>query len=157
MSNTPRRRYLFQSRRRKSLWGNRDYMLLRSGQALSDIGGAISELAFPLLVLAVTHSAAQAGLVAALRALPTSFLGLLAGVLVDRWNRKWVMFACDAGRALVLVGIVVAFISGPLSIWQFAIMALLEGSLSVVFMLAKTTALPQIVATEQLIRGPLGL
>ena len=42
----------------KSLWRNRDYMLLWSGQALSDIGGAASELAFPLLVLAVTHSPA---------------------------------------------------------------------------------------------------
>ena len=36
----------------KTLWRNRDYMLLWSGQALSDIGGAVSELAFPLLVLA---------------------------------------------------------------------------------------------------------
>jgi MFS family permease len=133
-----------------SLWGNRDYMLLWSGQALSDIGGAVSELALPLLVLAVTHSAAQAGFIAALRALPASFLGLLAGMLVDRWNRKWVMFVCEVGRAFILASIVVAYVWGHLSIWQLAITALLEGSLSVVFMLAKTTVVPQIVAPEQL-------
>ena len=55
-----------------SLWRNGDFLLLSGGQALSDIGGAISELAFPLLALAVTHSAAQAGFMAALRALPGS-------------------------------------------------------------------------------------
>src|SRR5579884_1846362 len=77
--------------RPKSLWRNRDYMLLWSGQALSDIGGTVSELAFPLLVLAVTRSPAQAGFAAALRALPAMFFSLLAGVMVDRWNRKWVM------------------------------------------------------------------
>ncbi len=59
------KRQLSSSGQPKSLWRNRDYLLLWSGQALSDIGGAVSELAFPLLVLAVTHSPAQAGFVAA--------------------------------------------------------------------------------------------
>src|SRR5216683_6339681 len=77
---------LVSSGKPKSLLRNRDYMLLWSGQALSDIGGAVSELAFPLLVLAVTHSPAQAGFAAALRALPATFFSLFAGVLVDRWN-----------------------------------------------------------------------
>src|SRR5258705_13318726 len=86
----------------KSLWRNRDYLLLWGGQALSDIGGAVSELAYPLLVLAVTHSPAQAGLVAALRALPSTLFSLFAGVLVDRWDRRWVMLVCGIGRALSL-------------------------------------------------------
>ncbi len=93
----------------KSLWRNRDYMLLWSGQALSDIGGAVSGLAFPLLVLAVTHSPAQAGFVAALRALPAPLFSLFAGVLVDRWDRKRVMLVCDTGRALSLASIPIAF------------------------------------------------
>jgi MFS family permease len=67
-----------------SLWRNRDYLLLWSGQAISAIGSGVSELAFPLLVLAVTQSPAQAGFAAALRALPAPLFGLLAGVLVDR-------------------------------------------------------------------------
>jgi hypothetical protein len=65
----------------KSLWRNRDYMLLWSGQALSDMGGAVSGLAFPLLVLAVTHSPTQAGFGAALRTLcPPLLFSLFAGV-----------------------------------------------------------------------------
>ncbi|HZC78910.1 MAG TPA: MFS transporter, partial [Ktedonobacterales bacterium] len=111
----------------RSLWRNRDYLLLWGGQALSDIGGAVSELAYPLLVLAVTHSPAQAGFVAALRALPSTLFSLLAGVLVDRWDRRWVMLVCDIGRALSLASIPVAYALGHLTIWQLYITAFLEG------------------------------
>ena len=81
MSTSPNQSQNLLSGHPKSLWRNRDYMLLWSGQALSDIGGAVSELAFPLLVLAVTHSPAQAGFVAALRALPATLFSLFGGVL----------------------------------------------------------------------------
>src|SRR5712691_1887217 len=138
------------SRQRQSLWRNRDYMLLWSGQALSDIGGAVSGLAFPLLVLAVTHSPAQAGFVAALRALPAALLSLFAGVLVDRWDRKRVMLVCDTGRALSLASIPVAFALGHLTIWQLYITAFLEGSLMIVFRLAKSAAVAQVVTRAQL-------
>ena len=44
------------------LWRNRDYMLLWSRQLVSNIGSQVSQLAFPLLILALTHSPAQAGI-----------------------------------------------------------------------------------------------
>jgi MFS family permease len=134
----------------RSLWRNRDYLLLWGGQALSDIGGAVSELAYPLLVLAVTHSPAQAGLVAALRALPSTLFSLFAGVLVDRWDRRWVMLVCDVGRALSLASIPVAYALGHLTIWQLYITAFLEGTLMVVFRLAKSAAVAQVVTRAQL-------
>ena len=134
----------------KSLWRNRDYMLLWSGQALSDMGGAVSGLAFPLLVLAVTHSPAQAGFGAALRALPALLFNLFAGVIVDRWDRKRVMLVCEIGRALSLTSIPLAFALGHLTIWQLYITAFLEGTLMIVFELAKTAATLQVVTHEQL-------
>ena len=82
------------------LWHNRDYLLLWSGQTISSIGSGISELAFPLLVLALTHSPAQAGFASALRTLPYFIFTLPGGALIDRWNRKRVMILCDAGRAI---------------------------------------------------------
>jgi MFS family permease len=148
--NSSDERQLFSSGQPKSLWRNRDYLLLWSGQALSDIGGAVSELAFPLLVLAVTHSPAQAGFVAALRALPATLFSLLAGVLVDRWDRKWLMLVCDAGRALSLASIPVAYTLGHLTIWQLSMTAFLEGTLMIVFKLAKTATVPQVVTRAQL-------
>ncbi len=132
-----------------SLWRSRDYLLLWGGQALSDTGGAVSELAFPLLVLSLTHSAAQAGFVAAVRALPALFMTLPAGALVDRWDRRRIMLICDAGRALSLASIPIAYALGKLSIGQLCACAFLEGSLMVAFDLAKTAAVAQVVAPTQ--------
>ncbi|HEX6819653.1 MAG TPA: MFS transporter [Ktedonobacterales bacterium] len=133
-----------------SLWRHRDFLLLWGGQALSDIGGEVSLLAYPLLVLAFTHSPAQAGVVAALRAAPAMVLSLPAGALVDRWDRRRVMLLCDLVRALSIVSIPLAALFGALTIWQLYATSLIEGSLAVVFELAESAAVAQVVAREQL-------
>jgi predicted MFS family arabinose efflux permease len=89
----------------RPLWRNRDYMLLWSGQLVSTLGTGVSQLAFPLLMLALTRSPAQAGLLGAVEALPYIIFSLPAGALVDRWNRKRVMVICDTGRAVSMASI----------------------------------------------------
>jgi MFS family permease len=138
------------AQKRIPLWRNRDYMLLWSGQIVSSVGTRVSQLAFPLLVLAITHSPAQAGLIAALRGLPYALFILPAGAMVDRWNRKRVMILCDAGRAIALGSIPVALLLGQLTILQLSIVSLVEGTLFTFFSLAETACLPQVVSKEQL-------
>lgn len=137
-------------RRFPSLWRNRDFMLLWSGQLVSTLGTQVSQLAFPLLVLAITHSAAQAGIVGALRGLPFALLCLPAGALVDRWDRKKVMLICDTGRALALGSIPVAFWLNRLTIIQIGLVALVEGTLMTFFSIAEIACLPRVVPKEQL-------
>jgi MFS family permease len=136
--------------RRVPLWRNRDYMLLWSGQAVSLTGTVISQTAFPLLVWDLTHSAAQVGLVGGLGTLPYVFLSLLAGALVDRWDRKRVMILCDMGRALNLVSVLAALMLGHLTVIQLCINALVEGTFFVFFNLSEVACLPRVVAKEQL-------
>jgi len=107
-------------------------------------------LAFPLLILAITHSPAQAGLIGALRSLPYALFILPAGALIDRWNRKRVMIICDTGRALALGSIPVALLLGQLTLVQLYIVSLVEGTLFTFFNLAETACLPHVVAKEQL-------
>ncbi len=137
-------------RRSIPLWRNRDYMLLLSGQAVSSVGSQVSLVAFPLLVLMLTNSPAEAGLMTSLRALPFAFLCLPAGALVDRWNRKKVMLLADTGRAIALGSIPVALAFGQLTFLQLALVSLIEGTLFVFFSLAETAAIPHVVAKEQL-------
>jgi MFS family permease len=132
------------------LWRNRDYMLLWSGQMVSSIGTRVSLLAFPLLILAITHSPAQAGLIAALRGLPYALFILPAGALIDHWDRKRVMILCDSGRALALGSIPVALLLGHLTIVQLYLVSLIEGTLFTFFNLAETACLPRVVPKEQL-------
>ena len=134
----------------RSLWRNRDYLLLWSGQIISEIGSKSSLLAFPLLVLFLTGSPAQAGLLGALRGLPYILFCLPAGALIDRWNRKRVMILCDTGRALAMGSIPLAYVLGHLTLAQLYIVSFTEGTLYIFFSLSETAALPQIVAREQL-------
>jgi hypothetical protein len=60
------------------LRGNRDFTLLWTGETLSALGSNVSQIAFPLLVLALTGSAAKAGIVGFARGLPVALLALPA-------------------------------------------------------------------------------
>jgi predicted MFS family arabinose efflux permease len=139
-----------ETRKITPLWQNRDYLLLWGGQIISTSGSMVSQLAFPLLVLALTHSPAQAGSVSALRTIPYLVLSLPAGALVDRWNRKRVMIICDLGRCLSMASIPVAVVLGHLSMLQLYLVSLIEGTLFVFFDLAEVASLPQVIAKEQI-------
>src|SRR5579883_1078221 len=132
------------------LWRNRDYLLLWSGQAISSVGSSASGLALPLLILGLTQSPAQAGLAGALRSLAYLVLGLPAGALVDRWNRKRTMIFCDAGRALALGSIPLALALNHLTMLQIYVVSVVEGTLFVFFGLAESAALPHVVDKAQL-------
>ena len=95
---------------------NRDFMILWSSQVASTVGTRVTSVAFPLLVLAVTGSPAQAGLVAFAQTLPYLVLFLPAGALVDRWDRKRTMLVCEAGRAVALGSIALAIYLDTLTI-----------------------------------------
>lgn len=136
--------------RYQALWRNSDYLILWAGQAISVAGSQVSLFALPLLILVVTKSPGVAGIVAALRTLPYVVLGLVAGALVDRWNRKRAMILCDTGRAIALASIPLAYWTGHLSVVQIGAVSLIEGTLMVPYSLSSTAALPRVVGTEQL-------
>ena len=135
---------------RRPLWFNRDYMLLWSGQTVSSTGTQVTQLALPLLILAITHSPAQAGFAGALRALPYLLFSLPAGALIDRWDRKRTMILCDIGRALSLASIPIALAFGLLTVVQLYIVSAIEGTLYVFFNIAEVACLPRVVPKEQL-------
>ncbi|HET8906063.1 MAG TPA: MFS transporter [Ktedonobacterales bacterium] len=132
------------------LWRNVSYMLLWSGQTVSNVGTQVSTIAFPLLVLFITRSPAQAGFMGAVRALPYLFFSLPAGALIDRWDRKRVMILCDTGRVVAMGSIPVAVALNRMSIAQLFIVSAVEGTLFVFFNIAEVACLPRVVAKEQL-------
>jgi MFS family permease len=129
---------------------NRDFVLLQGGQMLSTIGSAASQIAYPLLVLAVTHSPAKAGVVGFANIVPYALFGLFAGVAADRWNRKRVMILMDVTRVLAMASIVVALWLGDLTVAQVAVAAFLEGTAFVFFNIAEVGALRSVVPARQL-------
>jgi MFS family permease len=125
-------------------------MVLWSSQVVSTVGTRVTSIAYPLLVLAVTHSPAKAGVVGFAQTLPFLLLYLPGGTFVDRWDRKRTMLVCDAGRAVALGSIAITIALGWLTMVQVVVAALIEGSLFVLFDLAEGAALPQLVTGDQL-------
>jgi predicted MFS family arabinose efflux permease len=129
---------------------NRDFNLLWSGQVLSVLGAQISAIAFPLLVLALTHSPAKAGIVGFAEMLPMGLLMLPAGALVDRWDRKRVMVVADSARCVALASIVLALAFDALSFAQIVVVALVDGIGASFFTVGERSALRQVVSDDQL-------
>jgi MFS family permease len=129
---------------------NRDFLLLQSGQVLSSIGTESTAIAYPLLVLAVTHSPAKAGVVGFARIVPWALFGFLAGAAADRLPRKHVMITADLVRVHLLATVVSAIAAGRVSFAQIAIVAFLEGSMFVFFNVAEFGALRSVVPAPQL-------
>jgi MFS family permease len=107
-------------------------------------------VAYPLLVLAETHSPAKAGIVGFAQTLPYMLFYLPAGALVDRWDRKRTMIVTDAIRAIALGSLAVALAFHEFSFVQVVVVAFVEGSMFVFFSLSESAALPQVVAKEQI-------
>ncbi|MBG0562742.1 MFS transporter [Actinoplanes aureus] len=145
---------------RPSLWRNRDFTLLWSGQVISNLGAAISGTAMPLLVLGITGSPTDAGLVGAAGTLPHLIASLPAGPVVDRWDRRRLMIVAEvvAGFALLIVPLALwsgllgaepasahPFSSPSLSTALLCLVAFVQGLCFVFFGLAERAALPLIV------------
>jgi MFS family permease len=129
---------------------NRDFMLLQTGQLLSTAGTQSASIAYPLLVLAVTHSPGKAGLVAFIRLAPYAIFGLFAGVAVDRWDRRRLMIASDAVRVVATAGLAAAILAHSVAFWQIAVVTFVEGTGFVFFSLGETGAVRAVVAPAEL-------
>jgi predicted MFS family arabinose efflux permease len=129
---------------------NRDFQLLWIGQAVSALGSRASAVAYPLLVLALTGSPAQAGIVGFAATIPYLLVQLPAGVLVDRVDRRTAMIVCDMGRLAALGGLAAAVWAGHAPIVLITAVAFAEGCLTVVFDLAERSAVQLIVPSVQL-------
>jgi MFS family permease len=129
---------------------NRDFLLLTLAGVVSSIGGRVSQLALPILALALTNSPAIAGLLAAAQQLPYLLFSLPAGVWVDRADRKRVLVVCDFIRFGLLLSVPIAYTFGLLTVAQLFVVVFLQGVCTVLFAVAELAALPSVVARAQL-------
>lgn len=133
------------------LWRNGAFVSLWSAATVSQLGSQVSLLALPFVAIATlkatTFEVAALGMV---NFAPLLIFSLPAGVWIDRVRRRPVMVAADAGRAIALASIPVAYTAGALTIWQLFAVGFFTGTLSTFFDVASTAILPSIVEREHL-------
>ncbi|MDI5966986.1 MFS transporter [Streptomyces sp. SL13] len=129
---------------------NRDFTLLWSGQAVSALGNELSAIGYPLLALAVTGSAARAGLVGSSELVTMLALLLPAGATADRRPRKQVMVLSALLQALALASVAVAAATGHVTLVHLVVAGALEGAGSAYYLGANRGALRRVVPPPQL-------
>jgi len=128
---------------------NRNFSLLWVGQLVSLFGERIHTVALGFLVYDATGgSALEVGLTFAATAVPNVLLGPLAGTLVDRWNRRVTMAACDVLRAALLLA--VPFVI-QVDVALVYVMAFLIATVTLLFRPAKTAVIPAVVEERDLV------
>ena len=117
---------------------------------MSSAGTSLTSIAYPLLTLAVTHSAAKTGVVIFVRLVPFGLFSLVAGLAADRWSRRGLMIAADAVR-VVAIGILAGLVlTDDVGFWAILSVAFVEGVGATFFVGAEPGALRAVVPRTQL-------
>ena len=120
------------------------------GHLISHAGDAVFMIALPWLMLDITGSKSLTSLVSMSAYLPAVLFGLFAGVVVDRYNRKWIMIYSDILRALLVAVIPLSLIYGFISPLLIGTITFSLSTFSAFFYPARDSLIPHIVTAEEL-------
>lgn len=133
----------------RTLLRNRSFRLIWLGQAISDFGDSLTSLALLILVNNLSGSTAALATVAIVLAIPQVTIGLIAGVYVDRLDRRRMMLLSDLLRGLLVLGF--AMVGSADAIWLLYLIAFVQATIGTFFNPARSALLPQLVSPGELL------
>src|SRR5436190_4377986 len=137
--------------RPSAIWSQRQFVRFWLGETISMIGSSVSGFALPLVAVITLHATpGQLGILRALGSVPGIFLGLFAGVWVDRVSRQRLLIATELIAALLVASVPVSYVVGSLSLVQLAIVGLGFGILAPFWWPAWNAFLPSVVEPDLL-------
>jgi Na+/melibiose symporter-like transporter len=135
-----------------TLWRDREFVKLWSGQAISQIGSRITRTALPFAaVLVLGAGPLQMGILGGVSAAAILLFGLFAGAWADRVRRKPILIFTDLGRAAVLATVPLAAWRGSLTMMQLYVVAAVSGLLTVLFDVSYQAYVPSLVKRDNLV------
>jgi len=129
--------------------GNRNFRNLWLGQVVSQMGDWFDTIALYTIILNLTGSGRNVGLLMVARFVPCFVFGPLSGVVCDRFSRRTIMILSDLLRALVVLGFL--FVRRADQLWIIYVITVLQLIFSTFFEPARTAALPSIVSDRELV------
>ncbi len=131
----------------------RTFIIIWLGQLVSTIGSYMTEFALTLWAWEMTGSATALALVSFFGQLPRIPITLIAGIIVDRFNRKQLMLLGDSIAIVSTIGIGILYFTHNLQIWHLYVAAAVNGSFSRVQSLAYQTSISLIVPRQHYTRA----
>src|SRR3989338_8486961 len=131
---------------------NRNFFFLWLGQIISQIGYRLNQMALiGFIAQRSPGNALQLATLLSFSILPVFVLGPIAGVYVDRWDRRKTMFVCDFLRGLLVLLIPLYIIDAKISLLPLYCVVFLLFSIGRFFVPAKLAIVPELVPKEQLL------
>ena len=128
----------------------RNFRLYFFGQALSLIGTWMQTIGQDWLVLKLTNSGTQLGIVSALQFLPILFLGPWGGSISDRFEKRKILYFTQAASAILALTLGILVAINQINIWAVYALALALGFVTVVDSPARQTFVPEMVKKENM-------
>lgn len=128
---------------------NRSFRQLWLGQVVSQMGDWFDTIALYTIILRLTGSGRDIGLLLVARFVPSFFFGPISGVIADRFSRQRIMIVSDLLRAVVVLGFL--FVRRADQLWLIYVLTVFQLGLSTFFEPAKTAAIPSIVEDRDLV------
>jgi MFS family permease len=124
-----------------------------TASTISACGSGVTAVAMPVIALTVLDASEfEVGLLAATSFAAWLFIGLPAGVIVQRYSLRAIQVSMDAVRALTIASVPVAYAMDTLTLTQLVVVALIMNFADVVFAVGSSTFLPQIIPKADLLR-----
>jgi MFS family permease len=127
-----------------------DYRRLWTAAGISTLGDGVREAALPLLAASLTRDPGTVAAVAFAGRLPWLLFSLVSGALVDRADRRRVMWMVDSTRAIVMLGLAAAVLFDATSIALLAIVAFVLGTGETLFDNAAQSLMPSVAPKDRL-------
>ena len=128
---------------------NRSFRQLWLGQVVSQMGDWFDTIALYTIILSLTGSGGDVGLLLVARFVPSFLCGPISGVVADRFSRRTIMIVSDILRAIVVLGFLLVRRADQL--WIIYLLTVIQLGLSTFFEPAKTAAIPSIVEDKDLV------
>jgi len=128
---------------------NRSFRQLWLGQVVSQMGDWFDTIALYTIILRLTGSGRDVGLLLVARFVPSFLFGPISGVVADRFSRQQIMIVSDVLRAIVVLGFL--FVRRADQLWIIYVLTVFQLGLSTFFEPAKTAAIPSIVEDRELV------
>src|ERR1700752_525404 len=104
-----------------------NFTIVWAGQLVSVLASTMTQFAITIWAYQETGSATALGIINTAFIVPFLLLSPVAGVMVDRHNRKFMMMVSDLTAVLATAGILILHLSENLQIWHLYIAALING------------------------------
>jgi MFS family permease len=136
-----------------SLLGSRSFLVVWIGQLVSVLGSNMTGFALVIWVIQKTGAVTPVALLSFFIALASIAVAPLAGVLADRWNRRWVMILSDLGAGLSILALALLLFSNQLQVWQIYLCSSIGALFSALQWPAFTAAITLLVPKRHLARA----